>query len=182
MTKRITEDKPRKQVDIMRKGVEELTGERPTQAQIWGASRSKLLMRQERTFMFWTLNDAYKIGEYWTRIPSYKERGKCRQCGEIETMEHILAKCASTARKRIWRLAEDIFRQRTEQDWPGADYGTILASCMPKFKGETQEESQALNRFYTILMMTSAHLIWALRCESTIPQSPTKGPRTVGTS
>jgi hypothetical protein len=185
LTKMITEGRkhtPKKgkerQIELMQRGAERLTGKKPTPAQVWKATRSKILLRPERSFLYWTINDAYKIGEYWERIPSYRQRGECRVCGSLETMNHILTECRAEARTLVWELARGLFEKKTETVWPGTAYETIMGSCMADFREETEEKRQGLNRFYTILMMTSAYLIWVIRCESSIPRSQSEGPKT----
>jgi exonuclease III len=155
------------QIDITRWGVKKLTGELPTDKQIWLAIRKPIFLKQERTFLYWTMHEGYKIGGYWQRITNYEHRAMCPVCDEIESMEHILTQCDAPGQKEVWALAQRLFEQKMPTSWPGIEYGTILGSCAADIAGPLPS-AQGINRFYKILMITSAQFIWAMRCERRI--------------
>jgi hypothetical protein len=155
------------QIDIARWGVKELTGNLPNHAQIWLAIRRPVFLRQERTFLFWAMHNAYKVGDYWRKITNYEYRANCPVCGEDETLEHILTQCEAPGQQTVWKLAKDLFEMKTKTPWPGSEYRTLLGSCAADIAGP-KPESRGLNRFYSILMVTSMQFIWALRCERRI--------------
>jgi hypothetical protein len=155
------------QVEIARWGVKTLTGSLPTDEKIWRAIREPTFLKQERTFLYWTMHDAYKIGRYWQKITNYEHRAMCPVCDEVESMEHILTQCDAPGQKEVWILARRLFEMKTSMSWPGTGYGVILGSCAADVAGQAAS-AKGLNRFYKILMIASTQFIWALRCERRI--------------
>jgi exonuclease III len=155
------------QVDIARWGAKSITGNMPTEEQIWRAIRKPIFLRPERTFLFMNMHSAYKIGDYWTRIPDYERRGVCPVCEEVESMEHILTQCEAPGRQLVWSLARKLFEMKTTRKWPGTGYGILMGNCAADLVDPAGKED-GLNRFYTILMITSMQFIWNLRCERRI--------------
>ncbi|EIN10346.1 hypothetical protein PUNSTDRAFT_63959 [Punctularia strigosozonata HHB-11173 SS5] len=136
-----------------------------TDAQIWKASRSPDLLRGERAFLFKTLHNAHRIGEFWSKIPNYEDRAECKLCNKIETMEHTLKDCPGNGSAIIWNLARTIWETKTTIPWPGTSFDTILASFVANLPSDP---GGATSRFYRILMSTSSYLIWVIRCERRI--------------
>ncbi|EIM86443.1 uncharacterized protein STEHIDRAFT_28039, partial [Stereum hirsutum FP-91666 SS1] len=140
----------------------------PTDARIFKSIRSKNLTKKERIFLYRTLHNGYKIGKYWDNIPEYEQRGRCSICdGEEESMRHILEECQAPERERIWSLARELCEQKGIA-WPQMTIGTILTSGLANFKTERGKRRPGANRFFQILVTSSAHLIWVLRCERRI--------------
>jgi hypothetical protein len=157
------------QIDIARWGVQEATGELPSEEHIWKATRNHIYLKPERTFLFNLMHDSYKVGQYWQKITNYEQRGECRECDACETLEHVLTECTETGQETVWELAKSLFEMKTDREWPGNSYRTLLGSCAAEIGGGAKE-AQGLNRFYKILMVTSMQFIWALRCERRIPK------------
>jgi hypothetical protein len=74
---------------------------------------SKDIAQKHQDFIFKILRGAYKIGEYWSRIKNYKERGVCKICDVVELMEHILFECKANSNNIIWGKAKEFFSQKT---------------------------------------------------------------------
>jgi hypothetical protein len=157
------------QMDIARWGVQEITGELPSEEQIWKATRNRLYLKSEHTFLFNLMHNSYKVGQYWQKIKNYEQRGECLECDACETLEHVLTECTESGQEIVWELAKSLFEMKTEQRWPGHLYGILLGSCVADVGG-VEKEARGLNRFYKIIMVTSMQYIWALRCERRIPR------------
>ncbi|KIJ06161.1 hypothetical protein PAXINDRAFT_92421 [Paxillus involutus ATCC 200175] len=146
----------------------EINGSTPVAGQIWKSVQDRMLSKAIRGFLWKSLHEGYKIGEYWDRITNLERRGRCHLCGETETMEHILLECdESLASQTIWGLAECLWRKR-ETYWPEIRFGTILGCNLINFTDNKNRKQRGKSRLFTILMSESAHLIWKLRCERAI--------------
>ncbi|KAG1789812.1 uncharacterized protein HD556DRAFT_1433543 [Suillus plorans] len=111
----------------------EISGKMPSQEQVW------------------IIHGAYKIGEFWEKIPNYKQRGQCGLCQSPESIEHILLDCDSLVSRTIWKAARDLW-----------------CSNLITFNNESGKKMTGKSRLFNILVLESAHLIWKLRCERTI--------------
>ncbi|EIN07783.1 hypothetical protein PUNSTDRAFT_20626, partial [Punctularia strigosozonata HHB-11173 SS5] len=137
----------------------------PSDAQIWKATRSPVMLRAERAFLYKTVHEAHRVGGFWEKIQNYENRAVCGVCDCTESIEHILTDCEGSGCYIIWRLAESLWRRKTSKPWPGNAYGTIMASCMASFE---DDKDGSVSRFYKILIATSAYMIWVIRCERRI--------------
>ncbi|KAG1877872.1 hypothetical protein DFJ58DRAFT_902831 [Suillus subalutaceus] len=134
-------------LDVTRYALQELTGQLETDSTIWTNSRHRDIPRKIRQFLFKVLHGAYKIGDYWTNIPTYEHRARCANCNaDDESMEHILTECPSNT-KDIW--------PENFGAWPRINIGVILGCG-------------SASRLLKILIAESAYLIWTMRCDKTI--------------
>ncbi|KIN92832.1 hypothetical protein M404DRAFT_172482, partial [Pisolithus tinctorius Marx 270] len=153
--------------------VRRLWGSTPPESKVWKSIRDKDLPRNLRNFLWKSLHDCYKIGEYWLKIPAYEMRGTCLLCGETESMPHILTECTrSPFRTIIWPLAERLWSMRGSQ-WPVINFGTILGAGLADFRHDGRRQIGE-SRLFTILVLESAHLIWKLRCDWVINKGTTE--------
>jgi ribonuclease HI len=160
-----------------RTAIKEYTGTSPTNEGMWKSMRHKDLRLPIRQFLYKMMHSIHKVGKYWTSIPGYEERGKCRECGAIETMEHILLVCETERRQTVWRLAEETWADE-EHKWPDLREGIIMGCGMlsaTKSDHNTEPgeqtrtgQSAGQSRLLRILVSESAFLIWKLRNEATI--------------
>ena len=82
------------------------------------------------------------VGEVWTNIPGYEERGTCRICNTLESMEHILTICKMDPVRIIWALAKEMWPY-DPLHWPEINIGTILGSgCLTTPPLEDDEEAR----------------------------------------
>ncbi|KAG2337919.1 hypothetical protein BDR05DRAFT_978344 [Suillus weaverae] len=131
--------------------VNELSSHTPTPPQIWNSIRNRDIPKSIRGFLWKSIHNAYKIGNFWEKIPNYENR-------ESENMEHILLDCDKSNTSRIiWAATKDLWLKR-ESSWPHIKFGTILGDE----KGKKKEGMRCL---FTILILKSTHLIWKIRCE-----------------
>ena len=147
------------------RSVKDLWGATPTPPQLWKSTRSRDIPKNIRNFLWKCLHNKYKIGSYWRNIPNFEERGSCRLCEGIETMQHILVDCQeSRIRRVVWGLASELWRRR-EPSWPEISFGSILGANLPNCISTKSTKKKGRNRLFAILVLESAHLIWKLRCE-----------------
>lgn len=150
-----------------------------TDEAIWWRCRNKDIMKNIQMFIYKTLNNAYRIGDFWSPILAYEHWAKCLTYqDEIENMEHILVLCNDLARKIIWDLAKCIWPTK-HGPWPDLHIGIILGCgiiSLPQAQNNENTRNNAWNRQLTtgasrllrILILESAYLIWVLRCERVI--------------
>ncbi|KAH7912007.1 hypothetical protein BJ138DRAFT_984331, partial [Hygrophoropsis aurantiaca] len=160
-------------LDITRYVIEELTGNLETDASLWEACRHKDLTQPVKQFIYKSLRGAFKIGDFWTGIPNYKQRSRCPICTEdTESMEHILTECGKSHQNLLWSLAEEI-RPDSKYQWPDINIGMILgcsAITLPPGNSncDNSPETEKTNlsaektgkaRLPRILISETAHLI-----------------------
>ncbi|KAG1766598.1 hypothetical protein EV702DRAFT_1182290 [Suillus placidus] len=56
--------------------VNELSSHTPTPPQIWNSIRNRDIPKSIRGFLWESIHNAYKIGNFWEKIPNYENRGK----------------------------------------------------------------------------------------------------------
>ncbi|KAG1726450.1 hypothetical protein EDD22DRAFT_762919, partial [Suillus occidentalis] len=94
-------------LDLTRYALENITNTRESDETIWKSCTSRDLQKKIQIFLYKSLHNIHRIGNFWTNIPNYEQRGKCPTCeDEIETMERILIDCRSQARTTIWSMAQ----------------------------------------------------------------------------
>ncbi|KIK38571.1 hypothetical protein CY34DRAFT_25586 [Suillus luteus UH-Slu-Lm8-n1] len=157
-------------LDVTRFAIEPISKTLETDEAIWRGCRNKDITKNIQMFIYKTLNNAYRIGDFWSPIPAYEHRAKCMICrDEIENMEHILVLCNDPARKIIWDLAKGIWP--TEHGpWPDPHIGIILGCGLISLPQAQNNENLTMgaSRLLRILISESAYLIWVLRCERVI--------------
>ncbi|RDX56699.1 ribonuclease H-like protein [Lentinus brumalis] len=135
---------------------------------LWRAFRSKDLGRKIRIFLWKSVHDAYRVGQYWRNIPQCEHRATCDACGVEESMEHILTECDAPGQRIIWQLAWTML-ERAGLKLPDVSYGLILGAPASSLNENfTTNPSAGTNRLYRIVLTESAYLIWTLRCERVI--------------
>ena len=165
-------------IQLTREAVKWITGHEESDATIWLSLRQSTIRPKVRQFLFKTMHEVFKIGEYWNRIPDIAERSICSTCRTTESMSHILSHCRSDPNKIIWDLAKTTW-PHNDLPWPGNDLGTILGcGCITAQKAANQNQNNNQNTsnahlrgatcLLHILISESAFLIWVLRCERVI--------------
>ncbi|TRM55262.1 hypothetical protein BD626DRAFT_372511, partial [Schizophyllum amplum] len=143
-------------------------GKFPRDKDIWMAMRNKAISREISQFLFKTCHGAYKIGDYWEKIPNYEQRATCGVCQTTETMEHILFGCHANGQETIWELAKALW-ERKHPEWPELGLGTVLSCGLTDFRASDPKiKREGANRLYTIIISESAFLAWKLRNERVI--------------
>ncbi|KAJ7193978.1 hypothetical protein GGX14DRAFT_378382 [Mycena pura] len=136
-------------------------------ADIWASLNAKDFLPKPAQFLWRGVHNAHKIGSYWTHIPECEDRAVCRDCGELEDLNHILVQCKSPERELIWAAASTLWRERGGA-WPEVSLGTILGCGLAEFRNSRGKVDRGTRRLYRILMSESAYLIWRLRNDRVI--------------
>ena len=139
----------------------------PTHEAIWKSVRHKDLTKKTQEFMWKCIHNAFKIGRFWSNIPTYETRGICIHCETEESMEHILTECTAPGRTEIWALANQLWGMRSRTPIP-TNYGALTGCCLSAFKKGNGKTDKGLNRLFRIIVSESMYLIWKIRCERAI--------------
>ncbi|KAI4294258.1 hypothetical protein K525DRAFT_175015, partial [Schizophyllum commune Loenen D] len=110
----------------------ERTKKFPRDRDIWLAMRNKAISREISQFLFKACHGAYKIGDYWEKIPNYEQRSVCKVCDTTETMEHILFGCDANGQRTVWELAKSMWLNKHDA-WPEPNIGTVLSCGIADF-------------------------------------------------
>ncbi|KIK47102.1 hypothetical protein CY34DRAFT_766822 [Suillus luteus UH-Slu-Lm8-n1] len=170
-------------LDITRFAIQDMSKQLETDTSIWTGCRNKDLSKKVRQFVYKAMHGVYRIGEYWTNIPTYEHRARCTHCNaDNESMEHILIDCPQNVNSIIWSLAKDTWPMKYGA-WPQISLGTILG-CGNISLTQSRQNNEQLNNapddhpnkqlqkgashLLKILISESAYLIWVTRCEKTI--------------
>ncbi|KAG2336708.1 ribonuclease H-like protein [Suillus weaverae] len=154
-------------LDLTRYAIESITSSLGTDGAIWKGCRHKDITKKIQMFLYKTLNNAYRIGDFWSKIPTYEHRATCQLCqGEMDSMEHILINC----RDPLW--------PDKHGPWPTPHIGLILGCgviALPRCPNNDNTNNTNNNKTPTgalhlprILISESAHLIWTMRCDTMI--------------
>ncbi len=166
-------------LQLTREAIKRATNEMETDATIWMNIRKAVIRPKVQQFLYRTMHNTHMVGEYWTNINNYEDRGTCITCNTPESMTHILTQCDAPPRRIIWSLAENIWPHPNIR-WPDIELGTILGcgciNIQPKTNAENSGDNQdnrrityrGESRLLQILLSESAYQIWVLRCERAI--------------
>ncbi|KAG1848390.1 hypothetical protein C8R48DRAFT_556470, partial [Suillus tomentosus] len=168
-------------LDITRFAVEAISSNLETDDTIWRSCRNADISKNAQMFLYKSLNNAYRVGEFWETIPNYEHRALCTQCpGEVESIEHILTQCNNPVSRTIWQLAEATWPTK-HGPWPRPHIGLILgcgAISIPNTEQNWNPNDRkdapikkGASRLMRILISESAYLIWTIRCERVIRES-----------
>ena len=131
------------------------------------------------------MHGTFRIGHFWSNIPSYETRGQCNRCQTTEDMSHILITCTTGTASQVWHLAQNAWPHAPEF-WPNISLGIILAGGSiatpeedetPQDDDESEDDQERAqkksdkrgrDRLLQILISEAAHLIWVTRCERVI--------------
>ncbi|KAF8999235.1 hypothetical protein BDZ89DRAFT_1082805, partial [Hymenopellis radicata] len=118
--------------------------------QLWLSIRRKDFSRSAKYFLWMLLHDA--------------TTAQCQECGEIESMEHILTKCATPGQREVWDLASQMWRRKTGSPLQ-VEVGDIMSCGVQPPNMHKRATTRGEERMRRILISESAHLIWKLRNE-----------------
>ena len=141
-------------------------GTRPTKEKVWLATKHTDFTHKTRDFIWKSVQNSYKIGNYWTHIDGYQERGICPLCDEVEDMDHILNRCKASTRIKSCEMANEVWAKRHQSPLPNT-LGGILGCGLTNF-GKEGKPDKGKSRLYHILVSETAYLIWKLRNERRI--------------
>ncbi|KAJ7195743.1 ribonuclease H-like protein [Mycena pura] len=151
----------------IREAVRETFGRSVTAADIWTSLVAKDFLPRPSQFLWKCVHNAHKVGSYWNHIPECEDRATCRDCGVVESLEHILIHCESPGRELVWEAARILWLER-ETQWPEISLGTVLGCGLAEFRDAKGKVDRGRQRLYRVLISESAYLIWRLRNERVI--------------
>ncbi|KAJ7883248.1 hypothetical protein B0H13DRAFT_2538339 [Mycena leptocephala] len=149
-------------LDRTRHAAKALSGQTPTDKEIWKSLNHKDISRTTSAYLWRGMHQAYKIGEHWRNIPTFEHWAECRHCEVDDSMEHILIECEAPGRETLWNLARELW-EMTGHDWPEINLGSIFACGLAHFKTARGKPDRGADRLFRILISETAHLIWKLR-------------------
>ena len=117
-------------------------------------------------FLWKTLHNTHKVGDYWKNILNWEHRSVCNQCNDNTTdnLEHIMLSCKVTGQEQIWWLVREVQEKRNPDTWQRMNnIGSITRCAFTNFKTKDGKPKPGDNCLYKILIAESATLIWHLR-------------------
>ncbi|KAJ7772665.1 hypothetical protein DFH07DRAFT_733919 [Mycena maculata] len=158
-------------LDRIRCSIAEVFEYKPTDSAIWISLRSNNISRQSCNFLWKSLHDIYRVRFFWDHMPNLEHLVQCPTCEVPESLEHIMLECDAPGQHQVWLLTERFWRLRYPR-WPKLNWGLLLGCGLARFISSKGKILPAKNRFFTIIVSTSMHLIWNLR-NTRVLQAPT---------
>ncbi|KAF9017472.1 hypothetical protein BDZ89DRAFT_915629, partial [Hymenopellis radicata] len=112
-------------IDRIKHALKELNGQAPSRRMIWRSTRGSNTSKKTQTFRWRAIHEAHATGEFFTRMESLGHLATCPECGELETLEHILLECEIGSHEVVWGTAKSLWEQ-TGEKWPELNYGMLL--------------------------------------------------------
>jgi hypothetical protein len=143
-------------LDQIRFAVANLCPFTPTDKHIWKSIRKLTIPRTVRNFLWKCIHNAYRVGDFFERIPELQMLADCPVCKVTETLEHIFLECQAPGQKEIWLLTEQLWRRKFGY-WPRLKWGTILGANLIKTRNPAE------SRLFGKLIPLSMEVIWKNR-------------------
>jgi len=80
---------------------------------IWTGIKNKRIPFKVKDFIWKLIHNRHKVGDWFKKIPNWQDKAIC-ECGEIETMNHILIECEKNKSRDIWQEAEKIWKENNK--------------------------------------------------------------------
>ena len=81
------------------------TGNQITNRDIWNGLKNKKIPFKVKDFIWKLIHNCHKVGNWFKKIPNWQDKAIC-ECGEIETIDHILTECKLNKSEDIWQEAK----------------------------------------------------------------------------
>ncbi|KAF8912565.1 hypothetical protein CPB85DRAFT_1220060, partial [Mucidula mucida] len=146
--------------------------------QLWLSVRRKDFSRSVKYFLWMLIHDGYNVGRHWKHIPGYEARVQCQECGDIESMEHILTQCDVPGQREVWDLVSQMWTRKTGRPLQ-VNIGDIISCGIQPPNMSRKATTRGEERMRRILISESAHLIWKLRNERVINEKPPSSRREI---
>ncbi|KAJ8454688.1 hypothetical protein ONZ51_g12889 [Trametes cubensis] len=167
-------DKTWKRVEAVVEEIKKWGGKRHETANVWKQIRKEPIEKKHRDFIWKTLHGAHRIGTYWSAIPGYEERAKCKMCNVDEDMKHILTECGATGQALLWRLARDLLVRKGVPAPEAPTQGLYIGAALVSVEVD-EKPDPGKTRLAKIVLTETAYLIWKLRCERVIEWQDDEG-------
>lgn len=145
---------------------------------IWRSLKSKEFSKPVRHFLWMLIHNGYSVGDYWEGKPGFEDRVKCKKCGVVEDMTHILTKCEFNGQREVWRLMNVPWKKRSGKVFQPSTQAIMSCGVLPP-NPEKNKYLKAGERLRRILISEAAFLIWKLRNERVINGEAEKSEREI---
>jgi ribonuclease HI/exonuclease III len=149
--------------------IQRTTGLRPEESMIWESLRSKDIENKIGDFIWKVTHGRIKCGKFFKHVPGMEEKQYC-ECGEIESIDHILIYCDRHKAKELWKEINKIWTQTTEEQWPTVSPGIIRGLGTVKFRDKDGKDQLEKEKLYKILVSTTIWTVWKERNTRRIEQ------------
>ncbi|KAG1727118.1 hypothetical protein EDB19DRAFT_1643159, partial [Suillus lakei] len=116
-------------LDMTRHAIRDISTSLETDDKIWISCRHPDISKKIQLFLYKSIHNTHRIGNFWSNIPNYEQRATCHQCNEdTESIEHILIECSNPIKNATWDLAKKTW-PTDHNPWPritrhgGSNYG-----------------------------------------------------------
>ncbi|KAJ7670106.1 ribonuclease H-like protein [Mycena polygramma] len=154
-------------LDRTRYAVNDQCGKTPQNEDIWKSIRDRDIDRRVRNFLWKSMHQSYKCGEYWRSITNFEQLAVCHSCNVDDSLEHSLVECSAPGQEIIWSLCMKLWNMK-HREMPTMSIGLIMGCGLTRFKDSKGKNFPGANRLFKIIVSESAYLIWKLRCERVI--------------
>ena len=79
-----------KYIRLTREAIHHITKNLETDATIWRSIRIKTLRPLVQQFLYRTMHNTHRVGDYWSNLEGSEHREICRTCNTSESMDHIM--------------------------------------------------------------------------------------------
>jgi ribonuclease HI/exonuclease III len=163
-------------IEDIQNEIERTTGTKPTEENIWKNLKAPIKSKIN-DFIWRTIHGRNKCGKFFRNIPSMEHLQWC-ECGEIETIEHILLHCERFKVEEMWKEIEQIWNKSAKTKWIQPSIGIILGIGTIQIK-EKKKVDAAETKRYRIMISEAAWTIWKDRCKRRIEGEVTPIEQTI---
>ena len=154
--------------------IERLSGYRPSTKQLWKGMRNEDIRSKVNDLLWTMMHERIRCGKYFQNIPGWEEKQYC-QCGEVETIDHILLECQMGRNQEVWKIAKETWVKTSPKGTPWLEpNGSLIRGLgsmkYPKEDGEEEREEmkekkkQRINtQRYRIIVSEAVWTIWNMR-------------------
>ncbi|KDQ10219.1 hypothetical protein BOTBODRAFT_116121 [Botryobasidium botryosum FD-172 SS1] len=146
--------------------VERTTGIRPDREKIWTSLTKEPISRNISDFIWKTIHNSHRCGQFFINIPDLADRAQWRMCGDLETMEHIIIHCEENGRKQLMehvqKTWEEINKNEGNTEWIEPTIGIIRGLGTISFWDRERPLTQKSN-LYKVLISEAIWTIWKTR-------------------
>lgn len=151
-------------LDMIKTNLDLTFGDLPTTSCLWKSIQNKYISKEIQHFLWMSIHDAYKVGDFWTHIPNEENKGFCYNCQVTESLTHTFSECDAIAYNTIWDLIRKLW-EYAGYIWPERNIGIMLGSTAIKFKDANNLTIAGKSNLYMILMTETTFLQWKIRCK-----------------
>ena len=112
--------------------------------------------------LLWKMNHCrVRCGTYFTHIPGMEEKQYC-ECGQIETIDHILFQCENNATQNLWQRVKNLWNREHEEEMIEMSPGIVRGILSIKLKnGEAYNKGKT--ELFRELVTQTIWTVWKVR-------------------